>query len=193
MAETTKTPAGTTPAEDLLFDPPAPRRWRRRAIVALALGAIAAGSVLGYQHYSAANQPKTTYKTSPASKGAIEKTVTATGTLSPRVTVSVGSQVSGRILALHADYNSRVKKGQVIAKLDPTSIRADYARVQADLQAARARLTKAIAAQSEALAKYKRDKQLAAQKIVATVNVTDRVDALASRHAIAAGLSRRLR
>src|SRR5687767_14119307 len=52
-------------------------------------------------------------------RGDLVARVTATGTVSPRVTVQVGSQVSGRIAEMYADFGTRVKKGQVIAKLDP--------------------------------------------------------------------------
>jgi len=58
------------------------------------------------------------------SRGRITARVTATGTLSALVTVQVGSQVSGSILRLHADFNSTVKKGQVVAKIDPRLFQA---------------------------------------------------------------------
>src|ERR1051326_2401299 len=60
------------------------------------------------------------YKTEKAARGDIPQTVTATGTLSAVTTVQVGSQVSGVISRLYADFNSRVKKGQLLAELDPT-------------------------------------------------------------------------
>jgi HlyD family secretion protein len=73
-------------------------------------------------------------------KGDIVKSVSATGTLQATTTVQVGSQVSGTIKALHADFNTRVKKGDLVAELDPTfyeaavkSAEANYARAKADL------------------------------------------------------------
>src|ERR1700730_11268528 len=57
-------------------------------------------------------------------KGDITKAVTATGTLQATKTVQVGSQVSGTISALHADFNTRVTKGQLVAELDPTFFEA---------------------------------------------------------------------
>ena len=77
-------------------------------------------------------------------KGDVTSTVTATGTLSAFTTVAVGSQVSGIISGLHADFNSNVKKGQLLAELDPMSFqaqvdqrKADLARVQAEERNAR--------------------------------------------------------
>ncbi|HEY5962055.1 MAG TPA: efflux RND transporter periplasmic adaptor subunit, partial [Polyangiaceae bacterium] len=71
--------------------------------------------------------------------------VTATGTLQARVTVLVGSQVSGRIQKLYVDYNSTVKKGDLVAKIDPTIFEANVAQAQANHQAARADLERSKA------------------------------------------------
>jgi HlyD family secretion protein len=77
------------------------------------------------------SEPK--YMTAQVQKGDISIMVTATGTLEAVTTVQVGSQVSGTISALYADFNDRVKKGQVIAQLDPTFLAAQVAQSQADL------------------------------------------------------------
>jgi HlyD family secretion protein len=68
-------------------------------------------------------------------RGRIVARVTATGTLSALVTVQVGSQVSGRIQALYADFNSAVKRGQPIAKIDPQLYRAAVEQATANLAA----------------------------------------------------------
>jgi HlyD family secretion protein len=78
------------------------------------------------------------YDTAPVQKGDIAITVTATGSLEAVTTVDVGSQVSGTISALYADFNSHVKKGQVIARLDPTFLKAQVAQAQADLDRSKA-------------------------------------------------------
>ena len=78
------------------------------------------------------------YLTAEAERGDISIFVTATGTAEAVTTVLVGSQVSGTILALYADFNDRVTKGQVIAQLDPTFLRAQVSQVQADLEKATA-------------------------------------------------------
>ncbi len=73
------------------------------------------------------------YKTEKVDRGNITMTVTATGTLSAVTTVQVGSQVSGVIARLYADFNSRVKRGQLLAELDPTPFEQQVAQRQADL------------------------------------------------------------
>src|SRR6266550_1812081 len=77
------------------------------------------------------------YKTEPVTRGTITMTVTATGTLSAVTTVQVGSQVSGVIAALHADFNSRVTKGQLLAELDPTPFQQTVEQRQADVTKSR--------------------------------------------------------
>jgi HlyD family secretion protein len=71
-------------------------------------------------------------------KGDISILVSATGTLEAVTTVQVGSQISGTISALHADFNDNVKKGEVLAQLDPTFLKAQVAQAQADLERAKA-------------------------------------------------------
>lgn len=78
------------------------------------------------------------YLTAEVEKGDISILVTATGTLEAVTTVQVGSQVSGTISALYADFNDPVKKGQVVAQLDPTFLKAQVAQAQADLEKANA-------------------------------------------------------
>jgi HlyD family secretion protein len=86
------------------------------------------------------------YKTEKAGRGDVTMTVTATGTLSAVTTVQVGSQVSGVISRLYADFNSHVKKGQLLAELDPTPFQQTVDQRQADVtksqvEAANARIT----------------------------------------------------
>ena len=68
--------------------------------------------------------PEISYKTARIDRGTIISTVSATGNLSAVTTVQVGTQVSGTIQKLYVDYNSRVKKGQAIAEIDPSLFRA---------------------------------------------------------------------
>src|ERR1044072_2538949 len=86
------------------------------------------------------------YLTARVERGNLRNTVTATGTLQDVTTVQVGSQASGTISALYADFNSIVKKGQVIAQLDPAVTKAQVEQAQANLQQARASLAQAKAA-----------------------------------------------
>jgi HlyD family secretion protein len=78
------------------------------------------------------------YETAPVSRGNIVQHVTATGTLSAVVSVDVGSQVSGKIAGLKADFNSPVRKGELIAEIDPSVYLADLRQAQGDLASAQA-------------------------------------------------------
>ncbi|HVP37394.1 MAG TPA: efflux RND transporter periplasmic adaptor subunit [Terriglobales bacterium] len=93
------------------------------------------------------------YLTSEVQKGDISILVTATGQVQAVITVQVGSQVSGTIAALYADYNSRVKKGQILAQLDPTFLKAQVAQSEANLEKANAsaELAEEQAVRSESL------------------------------------------
>lgn len=79
-----------------------------------------------------------TYETVKVTRGNIEQYVTASGTLSALVSVDVGSQVSGKIQAVYADFNSPVKKGQLIAQIDPTVYEAVLQQAEGDLASAEA-------------------------------------------------------
>src|SRR5213594_3798949 len=80
------------------------------------------------------------YLTAKVERGNLRNTVTATGTLQAVTTVQVGSQASGTISALYADFNSLVKKGQVVAQLDPAVAKAQVDQSRAALQQAQASL-----------------------------------------------------
>jgi HlyD family secretion protein len=80
------------------------------------------------------------YQTAPVTKGPITQAVTATGTLNPVQNVQVGSQVSGNIQKLFADFNSTVKAGQVIAQIDPVVFQANVNQAEGDVANARAAL-----------------------------------------------------
>ncbi len=88
------------------------------------------------------------YMTAKVERGNLRNTVTATGTLQAVTTVQVGSQASGTLSALNADFNSVVKKGQVIAQLDPSVSKAQVDQARANLQQARASLQQATASVS---------------------------------------------
>ncbi|HQT91259.1 MAG TPA: efflux RND transporter periplasmic adaptor subunit, partial [Candidatus Kryptobacter bacterium] len=91
--------------------------------------------------------------TLPVTRGNLDVVVTATGTLAADTTVQVGTQVSGTIARLYADWNSRVRRGQVIAKLDTTFLWASVEQAQANLQ-------KAVVAEQQAKRTFDRVKQL---------------------------------
>jgi len=100
------------------------------------------------------------YRTEAVSQGNISATVNATGTLSAVTTVQVGSQVSGIIAKLYADFNSQVKKGQLLAELDPTLFLQTVEQRQADV-------TKSQVDVANTLLTYNRQKRLAAAGLIA--------------------------
>src|SRR5215207_8614383 len=104
----------------------------------LVAAAIIAGGLILWRWLGDDGDGDVVYQTSPVGRGRLAAQVTASGTLSPLVTVQVGSQVSGRIKALHADFNSRVEKGQVIAEIDPQLFDSDVAKARANQTAANA-------------------------------------------------------
>jgi HlyD family secretion protein len=81
------------------------------------------------------------YETAPVARGDIVQHVTASGTLSAVVSVDVGSQVSGKIVALYVDFNSPVKKGQLVAEIDPTVYAASLRQAEGELASAQANVT----------------------------------------------------
>ncbi|MGA2751779.1 MAG: efflux RND transporter periplasmic adaptor subunit [Verrucomicrobiota bacterium] len=81
------------------------------------------------------------YETAPVARGDLVQRVTASGTLSALVSVDVGSQVSGKITALNADFNSPVKKGQLVAEIDPTIYKAALRQAEGQLASAKADVT----------------------------------------------------
>ncbi|HWB99659.1 MAG TPA: efflux RND transporter periplasmic adaptor subunit [Bryobacteraceae bacterium] len=85
------------------------------------------------------------YRTAAVKKGTIESTVSATGTPNAVVTVQVGSQVSGNIQTLYADFNTKVTKGQLVARIDPQIFQARVDQAQANLNAAKAAVVNAQA------------------------------------------------
>jgi len=103
----------------------------------------------------------TTYQTATVTKGPMTQAVTATGTLNPVVNVQVGSQVSGNIAKLFADFNSQVKAGQVVAQIDPMLFQAAVTQAEGDVASAQAalELAKVNATRTQALFTQKNSSQ----------------------------------
>jgi HlyD family secretion protein len=114
----------------------------RNVIVIVVVIAAAAGA-FGIYRQRTSKAPDAKYRTEIVDKGTVSETVTATGTISAVTTVQVGSQVSGIIQNLYADYNSPVKKGQLLATLDPTPFKLQVQQRQADLQQAQVQMRNA--------------------------------------------------
>jgi HlyD family secretion protein len=114
------------------------RLTSRSVLIALAAAAIAALYLVFFR----GSATVVTYVTAAVTRGAIVRTVVATGTVNPVTTVQVGSYVSGPIQAIYADFNSPVKAGQLIAKIDPRPFQVKVAQTSATLANARAQLAK---------------------------------------------------
>jgi len=144
---------------------------RRRILLVLAAVAVVVAALGLWRWRAGAGQPKFQFDTAKLERGKIVAKVTATGTLSALVTVQVGSQVSGRIAALYADFNSSVKKGQRIAKIDPQLFQAAADQARANLFAAEGNLVKAQVQAADARRQATRQRELAARKLNAQADL----------------------
>lgn len=107
------------------------RKWLLGVGLLIALAAVG-----GFTFYNSSK--KVEYITARIERGDIDATISATGNCNAVVTVQVGSQVSGNILELHADYNTKVKKNQLVAVIDPAPFQAKVDQAKANLESARA-------------------------------------------------------
>ncbi len=107
------------------------------------------------------------YRTDPVTKGDIQQAVTATGTMNAVTTVQVGTQVSGTIKTLYVDFNSRVKKRQIIAQIDPSTFESQVQQAQANLFSAQANLEKAQTALANDKKTFDRNKELFSKNLIA--------------------------
>jgi len=111
------------------------------------------------------------YDLAQIKRGVLTATVSATGTLNPVITVQVGSQVSGAIQSLNADFNSHVTKGQVIAQIDPAIFDARLAEANSNLKRAQASRDRAWVAVLDAARQLRRVEDLHKQKLVSESEV----------------------
>ncbi len=152
----------------------------KRALVAATIVLVIGAAVFWFMH--GRRLPPQKWETTKVSRGNITARVTATGTLSALVTVQVGSQVSGRIAEIKVDFNSPVKKGQIIAKIDPQLFNAA-------VEQAKATVAQEVAQTEQARVNYHsldlvriRDRQLRAQNLIAQQQVdTDEAAADAAK------------
>jgi HlyD family secretion protein len=119
---------------------------------------------------------KITYRTAKADRGDIAVVISATGTLQAVTTVQVGSQVSGTIAKLYADFNTRVKEGQLLAQLDPTFL-------QATVNEQRANVDRALAQVNEAQRNFQRTADLFSKALVSQADMDAATTALESAKA----------
>jgi HlyD family secretion protein len=145
------------------------KRWIPRILVLAVV--VGAAAFLIIKKPWAKSDGGIKFNTVPVGKGTIAAQVTANGTLSARGTVLVGAQVSGRVLEIHADFNDQVKKGQIIAKLDESVLKAQIDQAQSSYDLAVANQRKSAVAVADAQRQLDRQKTLKDQQLIAGVTV----------------------
>lgn len=139
-----------------------------------------------YWHYSKGAE-EIRYKTVKAVRSDLRSVIQATGTLDAVETVDVGTQISGTVKEIYIDYNSVVKKGQLIAEIDSATQQADVAQAEANLMAAEADLMNSEAVLSNAVKSLARTRKLAEKDLIAKADVdTDEKTYLTSKAQVAA-------
>ena len=147
------------PRSTSLFGP------RRLVIAAIGLAVLVGGWYL-WKH-KGANNADSGYRTEAVQRGNIRVTISSTGTLSAISTVTVGSQISGQVTDVLVDFNSPVKKGDVLARIDPSTYRAQLEQGDAAIASARAQLAQAEASLRNASLDFQRKQDLVQQKLIA--------------------------
>ena len=115
----------------------------KKALIFVIIIGTAVSAVYMVLSRSSQEEPQTKYVTVPVEKGTLRAEISSSGTLRPLVEVLVGTQASGTIKELYADFESEVKKDQLIALIDPDRLEAKAHQARADVEAARANLLKA--------------------------------------------------
>jgi HlyD family secretion protein len=164
-----------------------PSRRRARRVAWISAGVILAVAGLAYGHSRARAGNAVRFETATVDRGRIVSRVTASGTLSAIVTVQVGSQVSGRLQRILVDYNSSVRKDQLVAQLDPALFEAAYGQAKANHVAALGNLAKAEAQARDADLQLQRALRLASSALIAQADLdTAQANADAAYAAVAA-------
>ena len=135
-----------------------------KKILIILTGVLVIAGIAGYFLYK--RTPEVSYKTAKIERSTIISSVAATGNLSAVTTVQVGTQVSGTIQKLYVDYNSRVKKGQAIAEIDPSLFNASVEQSRGNFLSAEANLQKAKVTLADAERTYNRSRKLLTDGII---------------------------
>jgi len=141
-----------------------------KRLMLMVLVLLAAGAGLAAYYRSSADDAPA-FTTAVVTSGPVVERVQATGTLNAVTTVSVGTQVSGTISALYADFNSRVKKGQVLAQLEPSLFQAQVEQAQATVQRLEADVEKAGVDVEDANTKLRRAEQLSTDQLISATDL----------------------
>jgi HlyD family secretion protein len=135
---------------------------------ALLAAALSAG---GYAYLNGAQKPPVKYRTAKVERGSVMRVVTATGTVNPVQTVQVGSQVSGIVTNLYADFNSKVKEGQLVARIDPAPFQNKVIEMEANVQNMKGNLARARADLAQRKLDFDRSKALYEQDLIAKADL----------------------
>lgn len=136
------------------------------------LGVIAIGLAIGgYMFFNGERKAPLRYRTAAIERGSVVSIVSATGTINPVVSVQVGTQVSGMIKSLHADFNSRVKAGEKVATIDPEPFKARRDQAAGNLEMARSNVARAKADLAQRKRERDRVQSLVAQEFVSQNDV----------------------
>ncbi|MDR3279121.1 MAG: efflux RND transporter periplasmic adaptor subunit [Synergistaceae bacterium] len=138
--------------------------------ILMVLAALAAAGYWGYRRL-APSSPTYVYRTQAVTRGSITSSISATGTVNAVEMVEVGTQVSGTIQELYADFNSPVKKGALLALLDPDVLSSRVAESKANLAVLNAGVAKARAELENATRNYNRNKELWDRKLIAQLEL----------------------
>jgi HlyD family secretion protein len=142
-----------------------PASFRKFGLIALAVAVLAGGGY--YWSKRKGDDAAGGYRTDSVQRGDIRVAISATGTLSAITTVTVGSQISGQVTEVSVDFNSPVKKGDVLARIDPSTYQAQLEQGNAQIASARAQLAQAQATLRNATLDFQRKQELAGQKLIA--------------------------
>ncbi|TKS59957.1 MAG: hypothetical protein EWM72_01814 [Nitrospira sp.] len=138
----------------------------------LILGVVAIGLAIGgYVFFNGERKAPIRYRTAGVDRGTVVSIVSATGTINPVVSVQVGTQVSGMIKSLHADFNSRVKAGDTVAVIDPEPFKARRDQAASNLEMARSNVVRAKTDLAQRRRELDRVQSLVAQQFVSQNDV----------------------
>jgi HlyD family secretion protein len=136
------------------------------------LGVAAIGLAIGgYVFFNGERKAPVRYRTAGVERGSVVSIVSATGTINPVVSVQVGTQVSGMIKSLHADFNTRVKAGDTVAVIDPEPFKARRDQAAGNLEMARSNVARARADLAQRKRERDRVQALVAQEFVSQNDV----------------------
>jgi HlyD family secretion protein len=136
---------------------------KKKVIVGAVILVVLFGAILGYTLIKKGKTAQIKYRTEILAKGDVESLVTTSGSLNPVDVVDVGSQVSGKIARLYADFNDKVKKGQLLAELDLELLQAKVDQAESSYKSSVASLDQAKLALDNTQKKFGRSKELFAK------------------------------